>query len=159
MTKKERAQDENGAEPKESPVFAIVLVAVFVGVAILMLAIAGVSASITMRTLNGERQTTGRIVELAMRRDFSGNDYFYPSVEFALPDGVTQTVQLTQGYWPAPFMRGETVGIIYEAAQPRNARIASAADGFERWLVTIITGVIGIAFLGATVIVWWVVKA
>ncbi len=143
---------------KESASFPKVIVAIFLGISILMLAIAAVSAFNTARTLSRQRSAPGRVLELVVRRDQTGREFFYPVVEFGLPDGSRQTVQMSEGSWPAPYDPGEAVTVLYDAAQPRNAHIRSSGGTLLPWILTLITGVLGLAFLGASLFVRWFTK-
>lgn len=92
------------------------------------------------------------MVDLVVRKEQDGNEFYYPVVEFYLPDDSLQTVQLTDGSWPAAFRKGEAVTVAYDPAQPRNARVKSAAGETGIWILPAITGFLGVAFLGATLL-------
>ena len=57
------------------------------------------------------------------------------------------------------YTQGQQVTVLYDPEQPGSARIAAAGDGVLLWIVPIITGVIGLAFLGATLFAAWVLKS
>jgi hypothetical protein len=130
--------------------FRIIIIAVFSSVAVLMLAIAAISAVSTVRALAREQTAAGRVADLTVRRDRSGNELYYPVVEFQLPDGSTKTVQMPEGSWPAAYEAGESVTVAYDPDRPRDARIQSATSAIGMWIVPIITGALGVAFTAAT---------
>lgn len=82
-------------------------------------------------------------------------DYYYPIVEFSLPNGTRKTVQLSEGSWPAAYEKGEEVTILYDPDKPINARIQSTSSNILKWLVPGITGILGVSFLIAAVVVGW----
>jgi hypothetical protein len=141
-----------------APPFTKMIAGIFAAVAILMFAIAGISAFMVVRTLDSEAHAPGRVVDLAERYDRAGNTFYYPVVTFSLPDERQLEVQLADGAWPAAYAIGDPVQIAYDPAQPRNARIDSPSNTFAFWIVPIITGVLGIAFAGATALALWIGK-
>jgi hypothetical protein len=147
------ARTSSGASP-----FTKIIAGIFAAIAILMFAIAGISAFMVVRTLDSEAHAPGRVVGLAERYDQAGNVFYYPVVTFSLPDERQLEVQLAEGTWPAAYAVGDPVQIAYDPAQPRNARIDSPSNTFNYWIVPIITGVLGIAFAGATALALWIGK-
>ena len=131
---------------------------IFLGVSILMLLITAISAVIIGRGLAIEKSTPGYVVDLVSRRDSNGNEYFYPLVEFYLPDNSRQTVQLPEGSWPPAYEKGQAVTVAYDPAQPRNARVLSTGGTITLWTLPIITGVLCLAFSAATWLVFWILK-
>ncbi len=135
-----------------------VLLTVFIGVAVLMLAIAVYSATVVGRGLAREQETAGEVVDLIARRDDSGTQYYYPIVQFALPDGTRKTVELRQGSWPPAYERLEPVTVRYNPAFPDDAYIKSFSDTLTRYTVTLVTGILAVAFVLATLLTVWVTK-
>jgi hypothetical protein len=123
-----------------------------------MLAIAGIAGFNTWRTLSIEQMAAGRVVDLILRSDARGNAFYYPVVEFDLPDEGRQTVQMTVGNWPAAYEIGQEVTVAYNPQQLSSARIKSASSTLGAWTVSIIAGVLGLAFLAATLFARWVMK-
>jgi hypothetical protein len=95
----------------------------------------------------------GKVIELTVRQDDEGNEWYYPVVEFPLADGQLQTVQVSEGSWPAPYEKGEIVTVHYDPDRPLQARIQSASANAALWLGSLITGTLGITFLGITLTV------
>lgn len=147
--------EEEQEEVKPSPLPRIVTL-VFLTVAVLMLAIALFSGMNTRRAL--ARQVTGpaQVVELVERRDSSGNPFYYPLVELSLPDGSRQRVQLLNGSFPAAYDVGDPVTVAYDPQDPYSARIQSFGSTLGQYILTIITGILGLAFAAATLLARWV---
>jgi hypothetical protein len=143
---------------RQSKKFPNIIILIFLSVAILSLVIAAILAFSTTRTLLSEKSTPGYVVDLVSRRDSSGNEYFYPLVEFDLPDGSRQRVQLAQGSWPAPYELGQAVTVLYNPAQPRQARIKGPDDTIIMYIGALITGFVGLVFLGVTLFARWLLK-
>jgi hypothetical protein len=131
---------------------------VFLAVTALMLTIFTFSASLALRATLREELAPGRVVKMTERQGQNGQVFFYPVVEFELPDGSRHTVQLAQGSWPAAHNPGEQVTIAYNPQQPDEARILSDVSGLGRWTVAIITGALAAAFLIATLFAHWMSK-
>ena len=99
------------------------------------------------------------MVDLEVRRDQNGNEFYYPVVEFSLPDDSLTRVTSSEGSWPPAYEKGALVTVRYDPGPPLAARISSLSGNIGQWTVTIITGVLGLAFAGATVFARWVLKA
>ncbi len=127
------------------------IIAVFLAVAVLMLAITAISAAKTGLTLANEAVVPGSVVDLVVRTDQTGDELFYPVVAFTLPDGSRQTVQISEGSRPPAYKQDESVTIAYDPGQPGNARISSFSNTASMWIVPLITGILGAGFLAATV--------
>jgi hypothetical protein len=130
-----------------------VVAGVFLLVAAITLSIAGITAVSAWNATQREASAPGRVVELVSRKDSAGNEFFYPKVEFFLPDGTRQSVQLTEGDWPAAHRPGDAVTIRYDRARPEEARMDSTSGSIARWIATIITGLLGVAFTVAALLV------
>jgi hypothetical protein len=138
--------------------FPSIIVAIFLTIAILTLAIAAISAVTTVRALARETNAPGRVVDLVARQDQAGQTFYYPVVEFYLPHEDRQTVQLAEGSWPPAYEQGEAVTVLYDPEHPLNARIKSASSTILMWILPGITGTVGVAFLVASLFVWWFLK-
>jgi len=150
---------EEGVEAPSKPwALPKVIVPLFMAITVLMLAIAAIAGVNAWRTLSKERTAPGRVVDLIVRQDERGSAFYYPVVEFDLPDGSRQRVQLTMGNWPAAYEIEQPVTVAYDPQQLSSARIRSTSGTIGMWTVSIITGVMGLAFLAATVFAWWVMK-
>ena len=134
--------------------FTRIVFTVFLGVAVLVLAIAAISAVGAVRQLKSEVSVPGQVLELVQRRDETGQEYYYPRVAFSLPDGSRKEVLLAEGSWPPAYEPGQPVTVRVDPARPLEARIQSAGSALSLWIVTIITGVLGLAFALAA----WMVR-
>ena len=144
-------------EIKPSPLPRIVTL-VFLAVAVLMLAIALFTGINTGRALARQVTAPARVVELLERRDSSGNPFYYPLVELTLPDGSRQRVQLTTGRFPAAYDVGDPVTVAYDPRDLATARMQSTGSTLGMYIVTIITGILGLGFVAATLFARWVNK-
>ena len=157
--KKKYSPDVDLSLPASQPgLFPKIILAIFLAAAVLMLAISALSAINTGRALSKEKSTPGHIIDLVARRDQTGKEFYYPVVEFYLPDESLKIIELAEGSWPPAYEKGQSVTILYDPEQPLNARIKSASSAALVWTVSIITGVLGVAFLIATLFVFWMLK-
>lgn len=150
---------------RQSARFPALIVAIFLSIGVLILVIALFSGFSAARQIAAEQPAPGRVVDLILRTspggyDSEGNyqppqDYYYPVVEFSLPNGDQVTVQLSEGSWPAAYVIGEEVTVIFNTERPTDARIRSASSNFFVWLLPSLTGFLGVAFLAAAGLVFW----
>jgi hypothetical protein len=145
---------------RSSAVFPRLLMGIFLGIALITLTIAVISGYNTLRQISREESAPGRVVELVERtsRDSETGDvteYSYPVVEFT-PPGRQQpvTVQIGEGSWPPAYLVGDAVTVLYEPGRPQIARIQSASSNLLMWILPGITGIVGISFLIAGVVVF-----
>jgi hypothetical protein len=152
------------APPPRFPVEKVVF-GVFAGVAVLMLVVAAATGYATARALAREQTAAGRVVELTPRtvsvpvetddpnrKRYVDREYFYPVVEFDLPDGTRKRVQTAEGSWPPAYEAGQAVTVRYDRENPLVARIESGS--LLHWTWTLITGGLGLAFTVATAIIY-----
>ena len=123
-----------------------------------MLAITAVSAFISGRAMAREQRAPGQVFDLIARTDDFGNTYYYPVIEYYLPDTSRVRVQLTEGSWPPAYEKGQPITVLYDPAQPSRARIASFSGTLGLFVLPIITGILGAAFLAAAVFARWIDK-
>ncbi len=143
----------------ETPIENIIL-PIFTGVAVLMLLIAGIASFSNIAKINREETAPGRVTDMTKRLDYSEEDNdrvigeaYYPVVEFVALDGKRRNVQLNEGSFPAAYEVGDEVTILYEPEHPLDARIKSFGSSAGMWILPGITGILGIAFLGAVLMV------
>jgi hypothetical protein len=134
------------------------IVPLFLGIALLMLGIAAFSGISTYRALTHEVTAQGHVENLRESSDSSGKPFYYPVVGFCLPDETCKTVELTSGSSPASYEVGQEVTVAYDPQKPSNAHIASLGDTIGRYTLTLITGVLGLAFVAGTLLARWVMK-
>jgi hypothetical protein len=152
-------QEEFRKMEKQSAVFPKVFLAIFLGVAVICLTIAGFSAYSAVQTISREQSTPGQVVDLVIRtsRDSQTGDvteYSYPVVEFTPSGQRTLRVQLSEGASPPDHGVGDAVTILYDPQQPRNARIKSFSSDLLMWILPGITFVVGIVFGGVALAVF-----
>jgi hypothetical protein len=136
-----------------------IILAIFLAVAVLMLVIAAISAVSSGRALARERTAPGSVVELAIRQATDGTLYYRPVVVFALPDGTQRRLQLTEESTTPAYEVDETVTIAYDPERPDHARIKTSASTAAMWILPLIMGILGAAFLGATLFARWVLRS
>lgn len=152
------AEGEAPAEAAKPFLLPKLIVPLFLAVALLMLGIATISGLSARRAMAREVTAPGRVVELVERRDSSGKAFYYPLVELTLADGSRQKVQLANGSFPAAYEVGDPVTVAYDPQDSSSARIQSTSSTLNMYILTIITGLMGLAFAGATLFARWVMK-
>jgi hypothetical protein len=136
-----------------------IIIGVFAGVAVLMLLIAFLSSASAILKINREERAPGRVVEIVERREYVNEedrivqDYYYPVVEYVSADGGPHTVHMTEGSSVPQYEVGDQVTVLYNPERPLDARIESLGSFALMWIWPGITGILGLAFLGAVLIV------
>ena len=135
------------------------ILAIFSGVAVLMLLIAFVSSASAILKMTREESAPGRVMEIVQRREYINEqdrivqDYYFPVVNFVSSDGRRHSVQLTEGSSTPPHEVGDEVTVLYDPDHPLEARIKSFGSSALMWVLPGITGILGLAFLGAVLAV------
>jgi succinate dehydrogenase/fumarate reductase cytochrome b subunit len=135
------------------------MLCIFTGVAVLMLLIAVVASASAILKMNREESAAGRVVEIIQRREYVNEqdrvvqDYYYPVVDFVSADGRSHSVQMTEGSSAPSHEVGEEVTVLYNPDHPLDARIKSFGSYALMWILPGITGILGLAFLGAVIVV------
>jgi hypothetical protein len=147
-----QAEQVNSAHPER------IIISVFTGIGILMLAIAVLSSAANILKVNREESAPGRVVEMIERPNYDeeGNrigEYYLPVVEFVSKDGKYHNVPLSEGSYPPAYEVGEDVTILYEPDTPTDARIRSGGSTALMWILPGITGTLGLAFIGIITLV------
>jgi hypothetical protein len=155
----EFAEMEQEVQQIKGPAVEKIILTVFSGVAALMLLIAGIASVSNILKLGREDRAPGRVVEVIERRGYVNEQdrvveaYYYPAVEFVASDGRRRIVQMNEGSSSPQYEVGDDVTVLYEPDQPLEARIKSAGSSALMWILPGITGILGIAFLGAVIAV------
>jgi hypothetical protein len=143
----------------ETPIENIIL-PIFAGVAALMLLIAGIASYNNIAKVNREESAPGRVVDMTKRLEYDEEDRdrvigeaYFPVVEFVALDGKRRNVQLNEGSFPPAYEIGDEVTVLYEPEHPLDARIKSFSSSALMWILPGITGILGISFLGAVLVV------
>lgn len=170
MSEHDSTQTTDGHLPAVTPFPVEKVVAwTFAGVAAVLLLVATLTGISAARHTAREVQVGGRVVALTPRtvsvpRDADDPDrdrgridreFFYPVVEFALPDGTTKTVQTAEGSWPPAYEPGQAVAVRYDRDNPLDARIASPGGTVLRWTWTLITAPLGLVFAAVSGLIFW----
>jgi hypothetical protein len=147
------------AHQKTSAKAEKLILGIFTGVAILMLLIAVASSASAILKMNREESAPGRVVEILHRREYVSEqdrvvqDYYFPIVEYVSADGRRHTVHMTEGSSAPAHEVGDEVTVRYNPDRPLDARIQSFGSSALMWIWPGITGILGLAFLGAVIVV------
>lgn len=135
------------------------ILGIFTGVAILMLLIAAASSASAILEMNREESAPGRVVEIVQRREYVNEqdrdveEYYFPVVNFVSRDRRRHSVQMTEGSSSPSHEVGDEVTVLYDPDHPLDARIKSFGSSALMWILPGITGILGLAFLGAVIAV------
>jgi hypothetical protein len=141
-----------------------IVIGAFTGVAVLMLLIAAISSYRAIARMSKEESASGRVVEIIERREYVNEEdriievYYFPVVEYVSADGRLHTVHLTEGSSVPSHEVGDDVTVLYDPDHPLDARIKSFGSNILMWILPGITGIVGLGFLGAVLIVRNVMK-
>jgi hypothetical protein len=136
----------------------LIVLTVFIGVAVLMCVISVLTGVSTWRVMSRETEAPGQVVDMVTRKDDQGNEFYYPVVEFSPAGGCPRTVQMPEGSWPPAYEIGDPVTVLYDPQQPLNARVKTTSGTVSLWIWTMVTGILAVAFIGATFLARWVLK-
>ncbi len=135
---------------------------VFSAVAAIMLVIAFFSSFGVISKISKEESADGRVVDMIVKVRYTtienqtepiAEKYYYPVVEYRSSDGRFHSVQLMEGSSRASFEIGEDVTVLYNPEHPLDARIKSFGSSALMWVLPTITGILGISFLVAVLVV------
>ena len=125
--------------------------AIFMGVAVVLLGIAGFSAYLVQKTEASETVATGQVVEIVSEPDANGRNFYSPVVKFPSADRKWVTITLQEASRPSLYSVGDSVQVRFDPARPQFAVSSDAAA--NRWILTIICGVLGGIFLGVSLLI------
>jgi hypothetical protein len=149
---------ESQASQGQAALIPRIIVAVFLAVSVIMLGIAAVSATGAWRGLSREASAPASVVDFESYLDSSGQRFYRPIVEYVMPDGAVQRAGLSESSTTPGYEIGQEIAILYDSEQPSHARMDSRESALLMWIVPIITGFIGVVFLGATLLAVWLLK-
>ena len=147
------------AQKKTSVQAEKLILGIFSGVAVLMLLIAFGSAASAILKMSKEENAPGRVVEIVKRREYVNEqdrvyqDYYFPVVEFVSADGRRHSVQMSEGSSSPSQEVGDEITVLYNPEHPLDARVKSFGSSALMWVLPGITGILGLAFLGAVLVV------
>lgn len=139
-----------------------IILLVFSTFAAIMLVIAFFSSFGVISKISKEESADGRVVDMIMKIQYTtienqtepvAEKYYSPVVEYRSSDGRFHSVQLMEGSSPASFEIGEDVTVLYDPEHPLDARIKSFGSSALMWVLPAITGILGISFLVAVLVV------
>lgn len=147
-----------GTEQINGPAVEKVVLSVFTGISILMFLIAGIASFYNIKKISREVSAPGKVVDLVHQREsIDGVDreniFIYPVIEYVSADGKRHWVQVDEGSYPPSYEIGEDITVLYDPEHPLLARIKSFSSTMLMWILPGITGILGIAFLGAVLAV------
>lgn len=85
----------------------------------------------------------GTVIDLIGERDSDGDMMYYPRVRYVTRSGNPVEFTAAVGSSPPAFDIGEPVGVLYDPAEPEEARIDSF---FQLWFAALVLGGIGLVF-------------
>jgi hypothetical protein len=133
---------------------------IFGGIAVLMLLVAAGSSYSVIAQVNREVRAPGSVVDTVVQQEYGDSSAFsYPVIAFTDRDGKDHTVQVSEGSSPPEWAVGDAVTVRYDPAYPKGARIESWTSDLLLWLLPGITGIVGIGFLLAVLLVLRVMPA
>jgi hypothetical protein len=143
----------------ESKVMENTILWIFSGVAVLMLLIAGIASFINLQKLSKEQSANGMVVDVVKHRQYIDqqddiyDDYYFPVVRFTASDGKTRELEMSEGSSSQEYEAGNEVTVLYDSEHPLDARVKSAGSSALMWILPGITGILGICFGGAVLLV------
>lgn len=143
----------------ESKTFENLILGIFLGVAVIMLLVAGISSYGNIRKLSREDSADGVVVDVIKRREYVNeqdrvyDDYYFPVIQFTASDGKSRQVELSEGSSSQIYERGTKVTVLYDSEHPLTARIKSTGSSMLMWVLPGITSILGIVFGGTVLVV------
>lgn len=139
------------AMQRQPRIFPRLIQFIFLGVAAVLFVIGGVSTVNVLRQLGREQSAPGRVVELVVRPSVDSETgqvtyYAYPVLRFSPGGGTPITVQSSDGASPPAYSVGDQVTVLYDAQNPRQARVKSFASSLLLWLLPAVTFFVGGVF-------------
>jgi Protein of unknown function (DUF3592) len=153
--------------PPENGEFPIRLFCgIFGGVAVLLLGITATASYFAYQHRAQQQSAPGQVVAMTKRDILQSSDssrydrvtavqeYFYPVVTYALPNGDKKTVQTNDGSWPPAYEQGQAVTVLYNPAKPLQVEIQSTGSAIGPWILPMITGIVGVGFMIGTIVAY-----
>jgi hypothetical protein len=155
----EFAKMSKEVEQIKGPAVEKIILSVFTGIAVVMFLIAGIASYSNVTKISREESVPGTVVDMVQRREYVNEqdrvtqDYFYPVIEYNSKDGKRHHLQLSEGSSLPEYEAGDEITVLYNPERPLDARIKSVGSSALMWILPGITGILGIAFLGAVLAV------
>jgi len=137
----------------------------FTAIAVIMLLVTIVSIFTNIQKILKEESVPGIVVDVVKRRELINEendivrDFYYPVIEFVPSDGHKRSLQVNEGSDSPFYEKGDEITVLYDPEHPLDARIKSAGSNALMWVLPSITGILGIAFAGAVLVVKKVMAA
>ena len=131
----------------------------FTAIAVIMLLVTIVSIFSNIQKILKEESVPGMVVDVVKRRELVNEendivrDFYYPVIEFVPSDGHKRSLQVNEGSDSPFYEKGDEITVLYNPEHPLDARIKSASSNALMWVLPSITGILGIAFAGAVLVV------
>ena len=131
----------------------------FTAIAVIMLLVTIVSIFSNIQKILKEESVPGMVVDVVKRRELVNEendivrDFYYPVIEFVPSDGHKRSLQVNEGSDSPFYEKGDEITVLYDPEHPLDARIKSASSNALMWVLPSITGILGIAFAGAVLVV------
>ena len=131
----------------------------FTAIAVIMLLVTIVSIFSNIQRILKEESVPGMVVDVVKRRELINEendivrDFYYPVIEFVPSDGHKRSLQVNEGSDSPFYEKGDEITVLYDPEHPLDARIKSASSNALMWVLPSITGILGIAFVGAVLVV------
>ena len=131
----------------------------FSAIAAIMLLVTIVSIFSNIQKILKEESVPGMVVDVVKRRELVNEendivrDFYYPVIEFVPSDGHKRSLQVNEGSDSPFYEKGDEITVLYDPEHPLDARIKSASSNALMWVLPSITGILGIAFAGAVLVV------
>jgi hypothetical protein len=112
----------------------------------IFLLVAAILALGTRSFLQHATRARATITALELRTDPEDQtvSYYYPRFVFTTPDGRPFSISSNTGTNPPAFKLGQRVDVLYDPANPGDARIDTAV---QLWLVPMVLSFIGLVFI------------
>jgi succinate dehydrogenase/fumarate reductase cytochrome b subunit len=156
---KEFEEASKQLENQGGPSMENIVLGIFTVVAVIMLIVTAVSSYSAISKISKEESAPGRVVDMIEKREYVNEqdriieEYYYPVVEYVSADGRGHTVQLTEGSSTPSYEIGDEVTVLYDPEHPLDARIKSFGSSALMWVLPSITGILGLGFLVAVIVV------
>ncbi|OPX65312.1 MULTISPECIES: DUF3592 domain-containing protein [unclassified Methanoregula] len=130
----------------------------FGSIAIIMLLVAAISSYDAFTRSGIEERAPGIVVKTVEEID-EDTVYSYPVVAFTDSGGRNHTVKIPEGSSPPAWSAGDEVTVLYDPANPEDARTDTFTGALLLWLVPFVTGFVGTGFLLAVFVIFRVIPA
>ena len=142
-----------GARAEDTARTRMIFLGVFGIIAVIMLLVAAVSFYSVIEQVNREVRAPGTVVDTVVEQEPGESSFSYPVVVFTDRDGKKHTIKVSEGSSPPEWVAGDGVTVRYDPAFPASARIESWTSDLLLWLLPGITGIVGIGFFLAVLLV------